>query len=309
MEETHQMDPWNHIKTTAIDPRTVEQIVQTMAVYQTDVMLSFGTEVLKEITKGNETIRQGQVPDSGSVFEELSHILKALDFALILEEPKFFTKLALGKKAQDYGFEKFQGLSKDLTNCYVKLKTYERQVAKYQEQLKKRLENHYAYGKKLQTYQLALAQGCQELEQHIQSEKNQTLTMPSALQDAKQMELQTLEQSLGILERKKHDFHVSEIMFFQGIPVLQGIFNSATVFLEKLQTSFLVTLPVFQQGIALGIEKKRQRLQQEAMGVLEAKTKKQYAYEEEKTLLLRGIEEIKSLEQAWKQACSNLQKN
>lgn len=300
-----------------VDQNQVEALVSTMTVFQTDLLLSFGQEVLGQVAQANETIllqfRQGQIPNSGMVFQELEKILKALDIQILFGEPSFLKKLAFGKKSPDEGLQIFQNLSKDLTRCYVQLKTYEGQVAKYQQYLGELFQKHLESGRVLATYQKALLQGCEELEAVILAEKQSLQTIPPPQQGGKAMDIQTLEQSLGILQRKQHDFHVTEVLFLQTLPVLEGIIQSGQVFLEKLQVSFLVALPVFQQGMTLGVEMKRQRLQGEALDALEAKTQRKVAQgqkdvrsvadlEEEKKTLLRAVGDVVSLEGAWQRA-------
>lgn len=300
-----------------VSQQEVETLVSTLTVFQTQSLLMFGSQALEQLARGNENIlaqfRGGQIPQGGKVYETLEKVLKALNFGILFAEAGFFKKLAYGKKAEDLGLEQFELLSKDLTQCYVALKTYEGQVAQYHKSLTLLYDKHLQMGQVLATYQKALIQGCEELETVILQEKNQLLSLPPAVQEGKRMDLQTLEQSLGILQRKQHDFHVSEVIFLQTLPVLQGILDSGKVFLEKLQESFLVALPVFQQGMAVGVARKRQKLQGEALDILEAKTMGKVsqnqgdsgslsALEEGKRDLLRALGDVVSLDGAWKQA-------
>ena len=58
----------------------------------------------------------------------------------------------------------------------------------------------------------------------------------------------------------------------QSIPMIRTMAFSNMNLVRKINSAFIVTLPVFKQAIAQAIMLKRQRIQAEAMSALDAKT-------------------------------------
>ena len=58
----------------------------------------------------------------------------------------------------------------------------------------------------------------------------------------------------------------------QSIPMIKTMQFSNMNLVRKINSAFIVTLPVFKQAIAQAIMLKRQRIQAEAMSALDAKT-------------------------------------
>ena len=87
-----------------------------------------------------------------------------------------------------------------------------------------------------------------------------------------QFELTTLNQALIMLEQRTQDLRTAESVAMQSIPMIKTMEFSNMNLVRKINSAFIITLPVFKQALAQAIMLKRQRVQAEAMSALDAKT-------------------------------------
>ncbi len=125
------------------------------------------------------------------------------------------------------------------------------------------------YYHELVKYILAGEQGCRELEAYIAQRR---ADMEATGDASIQFELQSLEQALLLLEQRTHDLRIAESVAMQSIPMIKTMEFSNMNLVRKINSAFIITLPVFKQALAQAIMLKRQRIQAEAMSALEEKT-------------------------------------
>ena len=87
-----------------------------------------------------------------------------------------------------------------------------------------------------------------------------------------QFEIQSLQQALMMLEQRTQDLRTAENVAMQSIPMIKTMEFSNMNLVRKINSAFIVTLPVFKQALAQAIMLKRQRIQAEAMSALDEKT-------------------------------------
>ena len=87
-----------------------------------------------------------------------------------------------------------------------------------------------------------------------------------------QFELTTLNNALMMLEQRTQDLRVAENVAMQTIPMLKTMEFSNINLIRKINSAFIITLPIFKQSLAQAIMLKRQRLQAEALSELDKKT-------------------------------------
>ena len=75
-----------------------------------------------------------------------------------------------------------------------------------------------------------------------------------------------------LLEQRTQDLRTAESVAMQSIPMIKTMEFSNMNLVRKINSAFIVTLPVFKQALAQAIMLKRQKLQAESMAALDAKT-------------------------------------
>ena len=87
-----------------------------------------------------------------------------------------------------------------------------------------------------------------------------------------QFEITELNQCLMLLEQRTQDLRTAESVAMQSIPMIKTMEFSNMNLVRKINSAFIITLPVFKQALAQAIMLKRQRIQAESMAALDAKT-------------------------------------
>lgn len=168
------------------------------------------------------------------------------------------------------------------------------------------------YYHELVRYILAGEQGCRELEAYIAQRQ---ADMEATGDNSIQFELTTLNQALMMLEQRTQDLRTAENVAMQSIPMIKTMQFSNMNLVRKINSAFIITLPVFKQALTQAIMLKRQRLQSEAMSALDAKTNEMLIRNAQNTAeqakmtarLASGSSiKIETLEQTWRTIVSGI---
>ena len=118
-------------------------------------------------------------------------------------------------------------------------------------------------------YILAGEQACKEIEAYIaQRQQDMETTGDQSIQ----FELTSLNQALMMMEQRTQDLRTAENVAMQSIPMIKTMEFSNYNLVRKINSAFIVTLPVFKQALAQAILLKRQKIQAESMAALDKKT-------------------------------------
>lgn len=252
----------------------LDNVVSTIEVYNLDSIVSFGAEAADEISKASDVVlnsmNMSQIDESSQMLNTLAKIMDKFDIDEIRDNPGLFGKLFGGLRRQmDKILAKYHTMGDEVDKIYVQLKQYESEIRQSNKKLDQMFESNVAYYHKLVKYILAGEQGCREIEQYI-DELQQKLaeTGDSSIQ----FEIQTMQNSLMMLEQRTQDLRTAESVAMQSIPMIKTMEYSNMNLVRKINSAFIITLPVFKQALAQAIMLKRQRLQAEAMAALDEKT-------------------------------------
>ena len=125
------------------------------------------------------------------------------------------------------------------------------------------------YYHELVRYILAGEQGCKEIEAYIAKRQ---ADMEATGDSSIQFELTSLNQALSMLEQRTQDLRTAESVAMQSVPMIKTMEYSNMNLVRKINSAFIITLPVFKQALAQAIMLKRQKIQAEAMSALDEKT-------------------------------------
>ena len=157
----------------------------------------------------------------------------------------------------------------EVDKIYVQLKQYESEIKQSNRKLNQMFEANVGYYHELVKYILAGEQGCRELEAYIAQRQ---ADMEATGDNSIQFEIQSLQQSLMMLEQRTQDLRTAENVAMQSVPMIKTMEFSNMNLVRKINSAFIVTLPVFKQALAQAIMLKRQKIQAEAMSALDQKT-------------------------------------
>ena len=252
----------------------VDRIVSTIEVNNMDTIVSFGAEVAEEISKASDVVlnsmNMSQLDDTSEMLKTLAKIMDQFDIEEIKDNPGFFGKLFGNiKKQLDKILAKYHTMGDEVDKIYVQLKGYESEIRQSNKKLNTMFEANVNYYHELVKYILAGEQACKEIEDYIAQRQQD---METTGDESIQFELTSLNQALMMMEQRTQDLRTAENVAMQSIPMIKTMEFSNYNLVRKINSAFIVTLPVFKQALAQAILLKRQKIQSEAMSALDKKT-------------------------------------
>ncbi|RKW41302.1 MAG: toxic anion resistance protein [Lachnospiraceae bacterium] len=262
------------LRNDLVDSAEVDALVSKIELNNLDSIVTFGGEVATEISKSSDLVLNSmnisQIEETSKMLGVLSNIMSKFDIEEIKQDPGLFDKLFGGiKKQLDKIMAKYQTMGGEIDKIYVELKGYEGEIKETNKKLNTMFDSNVNYYHDLLKYILAGEQGCKELESAI---ADRTAEMERTGDKSIQFELTTLNNALMMLEQRTQDLRVAENVAMQTIPMLKTMEFSNINLIRKINSAFIITLPIFKQSLAQAIMLKRQRLQAEALSELDKKT-------------------------------------
>lgn len=295
----------------------VDAIVSTIEVYNLGSIATFGSEVAEEISKASDVVlnsmNMSQLDKSSQMLHTLAKIMSKFDAEEIQDNPTLFGKLFGGLRKQlDKIVAKYQTMGDEIDKIYVQLKQYEAEIKQSNHKLDQMFDANVGYYHELVKYILAGEQACGEIERYISQRQADMETTGDA---SIQFDIASLQQALDLMEQRTQDLRMAESVAMQSIPMIRTIQFSNMNLVRKINSAFIITLPVFKQALAQAIMLKRQRIQAESMAALDAKTNEMLLRNARNTveqskvtarLASGGSIKIETLESTWRTIISGI---
>lgn len=264
------------LATQMVNSPEVDALVSTISVNDADTIVTFGSEVADEISRCSDVILNSmnlnQINDSGQMLVLLGKIMDRFDIDEIKENPGLLQKLFGNLKKQlEQILSKYHTMGEEIEKIYVQLKQYEAEIKQSNRKLEDMFQTNIQYYHNLVKYILAGEQGIRELDAYIEVRKKELETSGD---NSIQFELTSLDQAKMMLEQRTQDLRIAENVALQSIPMIKTMQFSNMNLVRKINSAFIITLPIFKQALSQAILLKRQRVQAEAMSALDEKTNK-----------------------------------
>lgn len=252
----------------------VDALLNTIEINNMDTIVSFGAEAADEISRASDvvlnSVNMSQLDDSNELLNTLAKVMSKFDIEEIKEKPGLFGALFNNLRKQlDKIMAKYNTMGNEVDKIYVQLKQYESEIKQANHRLDQMFEANVNYYHDLVKYILAGELGCEQIRSYI---KEREEALASTGDNSIQFELTNLNNALMILEQRTQDLRISENVAMQSIPMIKTMEFSNLNLVRKINSAFIITLPVFKQALAQAVMLKRQRLQAESMAALDAKT-------------------------------------
>lgn len=301
-----------------VNSAEVDRIVSTIELNNLDTIVSFGAPVAEEISKASDIVLNSmslsQLDDTSELLKVLAKVMEKFDIDEIKENPSLFGKLFGNLKKQlDKILAKYHTMGDEVDKIYVQLKGYESEIKQSNKKLNMMFEANVNYYHDLVKYILAGEQACKEIEAYIEQRRQDLETTGD---QSIQFELTSLNQALMMMEQRTQDLRIAENVAMQSIPMIKTMEFSNYNLVRKINSAFIVTLPVFKQALAQAILLKRQKLQAESLAELDKKTNEmliknaQNTVEVSKTtakLAAGSSIQIETLETTWRTITSGIE--
>ena len=252
----------------------VDALVSTIEVNNLETIVSFGAEAAENISKASDVIlnsvNMSQLDESSEMLNALSKVMSKFDVEEFKDDGGLFNKLFGNMKKQlDKILDKYNTMGGEVDNIYVQLKQYESEIKQSNRKLEQMFDANVEYYHQLVKYILAGEQGCRELETYIAQRQ---ADFEAIGDNSIQLELGSLNNSLMMLEQRTQDLRIAENIAMQSIPMIKTMAFSNMNLVRKINSAFIVTLPVFKQSLAQAVMLKRQKIQTDALSELDKKT-------------------------------------
>ena len=262
----------DEIKQQLATSEEIDKIVSTINVNDSSTIVKFGAEAADEISKASDQVLNSmslaQINDTGNMMKALANIMDQFDIDEIKDDkPGFFGSL---KKKLEKILNKYDNMGKDIDKIYVQLKQYESEIEANNKKLDDMYDANLGYYQQLVKYIMAGEQGVKELDAFIEQYQAKVAENPD--DGTIRMDLSNLQQMREILDQRVMDLKVAENVALQTVPMLKTMEYSNLNLVRKINSAFIITMPVFKQALAQAIMLKRQRIQAESMAALDEKT-------------------------------------
>ena len=259
---------------TLVNSAEVDALVSTIEIDNLETIVSFGAEAAEEISKASDVVlnsmNMSQLDDSSEMLNTLAKIMSKFDIEEIKENPGLFSRLFGNMRKQlEKILDKYHTMGDEVDKIYVQLKQYESEIKQANRKLNQMFDANVEYYHELVRYILAGEQGCRELEEYIAKRQ---ADMEATGDNSIQFEITSLQQALMMLEQRTQDLRTAESVAMQSIPMIKTMDFTNMNLVRKINSAFIITLPVFKQALAQAIMLKRQKVQAEAMSALDQKT-------------------------------------
>lgn len=303
----------NEIETKLKNSEEVVAIANQIDTRDLNSILKFGNETATEISKFSDqilhTMETTKVEDSGNMLLMLNKIMDKFDIKDFEEKkPNFFGKLFnKSKNMIDQLFNKYHTMGSEVDKVYVQLKQYEEEITKSNQTLDEMFEKNMEYFEILEKYifagNMVLDKLRNELIPNLETKAN------SSGQQLDIINLNNANQVVEMLEQRVYDLELAKNIALQTMPQIRLIQKGNYNLVRKINSAFIITLPIFKQLLNQAITLKRQAVQAKAMAALDEKTNElllrnaqNTAMQSKLTASLASSSSIKieTLEESWK---------
>lgn len=300
----------SQMETQLVGTEEIEKLTQLVKVDDMSTIVTFGADVANEISKASDTVlnsmSMAQLNESSRLMVELTKIMNQFDIEEIKDDPKGIAKIfSNAKKKLEKILAKYDTMGKHVDNIFIELRKNEDEIKKSNKNLSAMFDANVNFYHDLVKYILAGEQLDKELTDYIKSlEDEQAKTGDNSIS----FQIQSMQQAQQMLQQRVQDLRIAENVAMQAIPMIKMMEFSNYNLVRKINSAFIITLPVFKQGLAQAMMLKRQKIMAESQKALDEKTNELLLKNAQNTvdmskqtaMLASGSSiKIETLEQSW----------
>lgn len=261
----------DEIKQQLASSPEIDKLVSTINVNDSSTIVKFGAEVADQISQASDQVLNSmsiqQINDTGVMLKNLAAIMDQFDAKELEDKPGFLGNM---KKKLEKILSKYDNMGKAIDKIYVQLKGYESEIEQANSKLDAMYDANIGYYQELVKYIMAGEQAVNELDQYIDQYQAKADANPD--DGTIRMDLSNLQQMREILDQRVMDLKVAQNVALQTVPMLKTMEYSNLNLVRKINSAFIITMPVFKQSLAQAIMLKRQKIQAESLSALDEKT-------------------------------------
>ncbi len=278
-------------------------------------VMTYGQDTATEISMFADqilsNIKMTNVEDSGELLVQLNKIMNRFDADDFSEEEKkqgFMAKI-FGKAKQSIEalLNKYDSMGGEVEKVYVQLKKYEGEINVSNTNLETMFEKNMEYFELLEKHILAGQMAIDEMNTNILPQLQ--LKAQNSVEQIDQVNYNNALQAFELLEQRMYDLELAKNVSLQTMPQIKLIQRGNYNLVRKINSAFIITIPIFKQSLTQAITLKRQAVQAKAMAALDEKTNELLLRNAENTALQSKLTaqlasgssiKIETLEETWR---------
>ncbi len=258
-----------------VNSKEVDDIVSSIDIFDNTKLISFGKEAAEELSRASDGVLANKTradllgTKSITLMQTLHKIFDDLNPAVLRESKGLFKVFNDLKSKIERFFARYDSVKGDIDKIYAELKTYEEDAKAANRDLAKLFDANVTTFHEMKKYIFAGEQAVRELDEHINGLKDEFAKTNNA---ELTFEIQKMTVARDLLDGRVMDLRTAENVAMQAIPQLKTMEVNNFLIIREINTSFIITLPIFKQGIAQAILLKQQTQQADALTELRKKT-------------------------------------
>jgi uncharacterized protein YaaN involved in tellurite resistance len=255
----------------------LETLTDQIDLSDVTTIVNFGKEAAEGISKCSDSVlnmvEMDKINQTGDMMKSLTKIMSSFDpkeLSTADTKKGFMPKLFNNAKSQlEKVLAKYDTMGGQVDNIYTELKKYEAEINSSNNKIEQLFDANIDFYKKLEQYILACSIGYEMIDDYKAKLENQ---MAETGDNSLQFKLQSVDMGKQMLQQREQDLRIAENVALQTLPMLKQMQYSNLNLVRKINSAFIITLPVFKQSLAQAVLLKRQQIQAESMAALDEKT-------------------------------------
>lgn len=254
------------------DPQVLD-LVKTIDAQDQVAVLEFGKESADGISMFSDrmlgSMKASKLEESSVLLNNLNKVMDKFDPKDFEEDNGFLSKIfGKGKKFFEKMMTKYDSMGKEIDNIYIEIKKYEDEMKTNTIQLEDLYNENYNYFQELGKYAVAAQLKSEELKAKLPELEEKAMNG----NQLSSMELETVKNAITLLDQRAYDLEIAQQVSFQSAPQIRMIQQGNNHLIAKINSAFVVTIPVFKQGLIQAVSAKRQKLVADSLSELDRRT-------------------------------------
>lgn len=253
----------------------VQALTDEINIDDMDTILKFGQQPSEELSRISDqllsTVKNPNQAEASVMLQQLTAIMDKCDLEELKDPEKaggIMSKLIRkASNSLEKLFAKYDNVAKELDKVTVLLRQYENQIAMSNKDLDKMQQANQTFFTQLEKYVAAGELGLIEIDNY-----KAALQQSDGSPDEIRMKCEKLDMMREMLAQRTNDLLIAENVALQTQPMLSMMQMANFNLQRKINSAFIISLPIFKNAIIQAIQLKKQAIQAKAMSDLDEKT-------------------------------------
>lgn len=253
-----------------------KQISDEMSIANMTTIIEFGKPVSEQMSSvADEVLKRSKnelLDEATNLMRSIGKIMEKVDIGEITDidvnkNKGFLSRITnSAQKKLDQLRAKYDNIGNDIEKICVTLRVYEDQIKRANADIQKLYDNGVITYQNLVKYTVAGEYALDEVNSYIQKVEQGEIVTDGELT------LNNLMYAKQLLEQRVQDFRLAESVALQSLPMLKALEFGNLNLARKINSAFVITLPVFKNAIAQAMFIKQQQLQAKSLEALDKAT-------------------------------------